>query len=346
MTETTPLEQFRPGSRLGPYTLLFPLATGGMGTVWSAALRGERGFFKIVAIKTVLHEFADEVKYVRALRDEAQLAASLMHPHLCDVADLGEASGYPFLVMEWVDGASLAELLGNSGTNPSWQKIDPILATQVAADACAGLHALHEARDPAGVVLGAVHRDVSPHNILITQRGQVKVADLGVAKARGQWRSRTRSGELRGKLGYLAPEQLRGKHVDRRADVHAIGCVLYLCLSGSLPYPPDMASFDLVLTGTYPRLGELCPTLSPALTAIVTKALETDPSARFQTALELRAALEQWRREHSREQGWEGIAACLSERLGATIKARNERIREAFARHVSEEGEMASVGAK
>src|SRR5688572_3180655 len=112
MPETSPPEQFRAGDRLGAYTLLCPLAVGGMGTVWSAVLTAERGFSKLVAIKTILCELADEIQYVRALRDEAQLAASLQHPHLCDVTELAEAEGYPFLVMEWVDGASLAELLG------------------------------------------------------------------------------------------------------------------------------------------------------------------------------------------------------------------------------------------
>jgi len=299
-----------------------------MGTVWSAAFTGARGFSKLVAIKTILHEFADEVQYARALRDEAQLAASLSHPHLCEVTELGEAAGYPFLVMEWVDGASLAELLG-AGASP-WQRLEPLLAAQIAADACAGLHALHEARDPAGVPLGAVHRDVSPHNILLTQRGQVKVSDLGVAKARGQWRARTRSGELRGKLGYLAPEQLRGSNPDRRADIHALGCVLYLCLAGALPYPPEVSSFERVLTGKYQPLGELCPDVPEELCEIVARALQSDPDARFPTALAMRQALESWRARHAPEHGHERIVACIDARLGASIKARNARIRAAF----------------
>jgi serine/threonine-protein kinase len=301
-----------------------------MGTVWSAAFRAERGFSKLVAVKTILHELADEVQYVRALRDEAQLAASLYHPHLCDVTELGEAQGYPFLVMEWVDGASLAELLGALGTSPAWHPLEPMVASQIAADACAGLHALHEARDPSGELLGAVHRDVSPHNILMTQRGQVKIADLGVAKARGQLRARTRSGELRGKLGYLAPEQLRGGAVDRRTDVHAVGCVLYLCLSGALPYPPELASFELVLAGKYVPLEERTLTVPAKLCAIVAQALQTEPGARFQTALELREALENWLAQQSRQPSQERIAACLAERLGPFIGARNRRIREAF----------------
>lgn len=330
MPETSSPEQFRPGDLLGAYTLLWPLVVGGMGTVWSAAFTAERGFSKLVAVKTILHELADEIQYVRALRDEAQLAASLHHPHLCDVTELGEAQGYPFLVMEWVDGASLAELLGAAGPNPAWEPLEALVASQIAADACAGLHALHEARDPAGELLGAVHRDVSPHNILMTQRGQVKIADLGVAKARGQWRARTRSGELRGKLGYLAPEQLRGGVVDRRTDVHAVGCVLYLCLSGALPYPAELACFELVLAGKYTPLAELSPSVPSELCAVVSQALQTEPSARFQTALELREALENWIAKQARQPSQERISACLAERLGPFICARNTRIREAF----------------
>jgi serine/threonine-protein kinase len=303
-----------------------------MGTVWAAALTGERGFSKLVAIKTILHELSDEVQYVRALRDEAQLAASIHHPQVCDVTELGEAFGYPFLVMEWVDGASLAELLGGAAEPTHWQPLQPLVACQIAADACAGLHALHEARGPSGELLGAVHRDVSPQNVLLTSSGQVKLSDLGVAKALGQLRAKTRSDELRGKLGYLSPEQLTRGKPDRRADIHALGCVLYQCLSGAMPYPADAASFPLVLAGKYPRLEQLRPGLPRELTEIVAKALETDPAARFQTALELRAALEHWCAQHTREPGRGRVAACLEERLGAHIRARNERICAAFAR--------------
>ena len=341
MPETHSPEQFRPGEALGAYILLCPLAVGGMGTVWSAALTGERGFSKLVAIKTILHEFADEVQYVRALRDEAQLAASLSHPNLCDVTELAESQGYPFLVMEWVDGVSLLELLSAGGPTPPWRALDPLVASQIVADVCAGLHALHEARDASGALLGAVHRDVSPHNILLTQRGQVKISDLGVAKARGQWRARTRSGELRGKLGYLAPEQLRASHADRRADVHALGCILYLSLSGVLPYPPEVASFELVLAGKYPPLQALCPRVPRQLCEIVTRALETDPDARFPTALALREALESWRAQRcaelgrATEHGQEPIAACLNERAGSLIQSRNARIAAAFEHFIA-----------
>ena len=335
MPDADPEQQFRAGDRLGAYTLLCPLAIGGMGTVWSAAQLGERGFSKLVAIKTILHEFADEVQYARALRDEAQLAASLSHLHLCEVSELGEARGYPFLVMEWIDGASLAELLGDGGLHV-WRPLEPRIAAQIAADACAGLHALHEARDPLGMPLRAVHRDVSPQNVLLTQLGVVKIADLGVAKARGQWRARTRSGELRGKLGYLAPEQLRGASADRRADVHAVGCVLYLALSGALPYPPEVSSFELILAGRYVPLLERCPQLPRELSPIVDRALATDPEDRFPSALALREALEEWLARQSPLLGTEPIAHCLEARIGASIHNRNARIHAAFERFVGQ----------
>jgi len=335
MPDVDPEQQFRAGDRLGAYTLLCPLAIGGMGTVWSAAQLGERGFSKLVAIKTILHEFADEVQYARALRDEAQLAASLSHVHLCEVSELGEAHGYPFLVMEWVDGASLAELLGDGGVH-SWRPLEPRIAVQIAADACAGLHALHEARDPLGVPLGAVHRDVSPQNVLLSQLGVVKIADLGVAKARGQWRARTRSGELRGKLGYLAPEQLRGAHADRRADVHAVGCVLYLALAGALPYPPEVSSFELILAGRYVPLSECRPELPHELGEIVARALATDPEDRFPSALALREALEGWLCRQGTSHGPEFIAQCIAARIGGSIESRNARIHAAFERFVGQ----------
>jgi eukaryotic-like serine/threonine-protein kinase len=347
MAELSPSEAFRPGDRLGPYTLLCPLATGGMGTVWSAAFAGARGFSKFVAIKAILHEFADEVEYARALRDEAQLAATLSHPNLCDVTELAESQGFPFLVMEWVDGASLAELLGAGSNLRAPTPLEPELAAQIAADTCAGLHALHEARDHAGVALGAVHRDVSPHNILLTRVGQVKVSDLGVAKARGQWRARTRSGELRGKPGYLAPEQLRGGTADRRTDVHAVGCVLYLCLTGSLPYAPEISAFESLLSGTYQPLHTLSPDVPEPLAAIVARALKSEPAERFQTAHEMRVALEGFCAGGVAEQRSERIAACLRERIGPLIEERNSRILRAFAELLGgQEGRQTPVSAR
>lgn len=327
MAELSPSEAFHPGDRLGPYTLLCPIATGGMGTVWAAAFAGARGFSKFVAIKAILHEFADEVEYARALRDEAQLAATLSHPNLCDVTELGEAAGFPFLVMEWVDGASLAELLACGTSGQPLKPLVPELAAQIAADTCAGLHALHEARDHSGTPLGAVHRDVSPHNILLTRLGQVKVSDLGVAKARGQWRARTRSGELRGKPGYLAPEQLRGGVVDRRTDVHAVGCVLYLCVTGRLPYAPDVAAFESLLSGHYQPLHSAAPDVPEALAAIIEKALRTDPEERFQTAYEMRGALEGLACSGTIALARQNrLLECIHERLGKRVAQRNREI--------------------
>ncbi len=332
MPEESASRHFHPGDSLGSYTLLSPLARGGMGTVWAAALRSTRGFTRIVAIKTILSDLAEDPEYARALRDEAQLAASITHPNLCDVTEFGQAAGFPYLVMEWVDGASLAELLTFEPSGSSWDRLEPFVATRIVADACGGLHALHEAKDPTGVPLGAIHRDVSPQNLMITRHGQVKVSDLGVAKARGQWRARTRSGELRGKLGFLSPEQLGKGPLDRRADVHALGCVLYLCLSGELPYPPVTDAFDLVLTGAHRPLDRARPELCPELVAIVSKALHPKPEQRYQSAHALREALEGWRARKHIDHDRSLIAECLRARQGALVQERHRRIWSAYER--------------
>jgi serine/threonine-protein kinase len=293
-----------------------------MGSIWAASFAGAGGLARSVAIKLLLPELAEDEQYARALRDEAQLAASVRHPNLCEVIELAEANGYPFLVMEWVDGASLAELLGPSGEQ---RALPPPLAAAIVADACAGLHALHEAKDVLGAALGAVHRDVSPHNILLSRRGHVKVADLGVAKARGQWRERTRSGELRGKLGYLAPEQLRGEAVDRRADVYALGCVLYLALTGRLPYAADIRAFEQVLSGDYVAPETWMPELPAALLGVLRRALQLDPAQRFETAHAMRRALERFDGALLLDARAAAVADCLTERLGPLIAERNRR---------------------
>lgn len=297
-----------------------------MGSIWAAGSPGPEGLGRTVALKLLLEEFARDEQYARALRDEAQLAASVRHPNLCEVIELGEAQGHPFLILEWVDGASLSELLAPNAAQRQWQALPQAVAAAVVADACAGLHALHEARDAQGAPLGAVHRDVSPHNILLSEQGHVKVADLGVAKARGQWRARTRSGELRGKLGYLAPEQLRGETVDRRADVYALGCVLYLAVAGRLPYPAEVAAFQNVLHGDYTPPQAYAPDLSPALGAVIRRAMQLDPNQRYESAHAMRRALERCDVALPLASRSQTTCECLTARLGALIRERNQRV--------------------
>src|SRR5690606_19117817 len=162
------------------------------------------------------------------------------------------------------------------------------------SDACAGLHAAHEAVDSDGQHLGVIHRDVSPPNVLVSVHGQVKVSDFGVAKARYQLHERTRTGEVKGKFGYLAPEQISGKKSDRRVDVYALGCVLYVATLGLRPFGSGPEAMSKILMSKYKRPSELNPEFSPELEEIIIKALSPHPEGRYRTADDMKQALERW----------------------------------------------------
>src|SRR5258708_1404729 len=228
----------RAGSRLDRYELLCPIASGGMATVWLARLRGKRGFEKLFAVKTIRTELVEDARFQEMFLDEARIASSIQHPNVAQILDLGEQRDVLFIVMEWVDGDSLAKIRRLVSRRGS--KMPVALALRILADACAGLHAAHELRDDAGQPLGIVHRDVSPQNILVGTSGAVKVIDFGIAKAQNRQQGETRTGVVKGKVQYMAPEQVKkGRTVDRRADVWALGVCLHELVAGRPPNDGD-----------------------------------------------------------------------------------------------------------
>ena len=280
--------------RLGQYELLEKFAEGGMAEVWFGRVVGAEGFFREVAVKRLLASSSRDDELVSMFLDEARLGASLHHPNIVSVLDLGGADGGWFLVMELVDGPHLGRLFAHS---LRIHKPLPIAqCAAVVAAAAEGLHYAHERVDPlTGQSLGIVHRDISPQNLLISRHGDVKITDFGVARARSH-RSRTRSGVIKGKLGYLTPEQCRGQSVDRRSDVFSLGIVLYELLTRRRLYRGD-GEFDVMR-----RICEEEPVppglvtegVDPTLAAIALRALRKEPSARFQSAAELSDALLAW----------------------------------------------------
>ncbi|MES1179543.1 MAG: serine/threonine-protein kinase [Myxococcales bacterium] len=274
---------------VGRYRLLFPIAAGGMAEVWAAKPDGG-GFARAVAIKLVRPEFAVDAEYARMFIDEAVVASAIRHPNICETHELGREEKLLFMVLEWVAGDSLSGLLRGSELNPLPLEI----AARVCAEACAGLHAAHEAHDPEGNLLGIVHRDVSPPNILVSVHGHVKVSDFGIAKARNQLHARTRTGEIKGKLAYIPPEQVLGQGVDRRADIYAMGCVLYVSTLGLRPFGGGVRAVGNIVRGNYRKPRDLQADYPEELERIVARALAVNRDERYQTAEEMRYELEQW----------------------------------------------------
>jgi serine/threonine protein kinase len=279
-----------PGYRLDRYELLCPIAQGGMASVWVARLRAKHGFEKLVAVKTMLPQLAQDVRFQQMFLDEARIAAKIDHVNVAHVLDLGDEHGVLYLVMEWVEGDSLSKL--HRAVKASGAVIPLGIALRIVADSCAGLHAAHELRDAQGARLGVVHRDVSPQNLLISAAGIVKVIDFGIAKARDRVAGETSTGSLKGKIQYMAPEQAVGAPIDRRADVWSAGAVLYTLLSGEPPYDGNNQYATLHQIASGERPPPLPAGTPAAVVAIVDKALAFEPHDRFETVAAMQQAIE------------------------------------------------------
>ena len=251
-----------------------------MATVWGALRDGEP-----VAIKVVRDGFAQDEQLRRLLLDEARLVARVDHPNICRFLEIVEGAR-PALIMERVDGPTLAAVLDARGALPEPE------ARRIAAQVARGLHAAHEARGRFGRSLGLVHRDVSPSNVMLTVDGVAKLIDFGVARAR-EHAIQTSAGTLKGKLRYLAPEQVTRQPVDRRTDVYALGIVLWEMLTGQR-YLDGRSDVEVLLQARSPRRRppSLFASVSDELAATVLKALAVRPGARFPTAATLASELE------------------------------------------------------
>ncbi|MCH9685817.1 MAG: serine/threonine protein kinase, partial [Deltaproteobacteria bacterium] len=274
------------------YERLTPLATGGMAELLLAVRASTPGFRKLVVLKRVLPVHAAEPSFTRMFLREARIAASLDHPNVVQVYDSGWSDGRTFLAMEYVHGADLRQLIRAVAAQ---QQVVPLpFVLTIMAGLCAGLHYVHERCSPQGEPQGLVHRDVSPSNVLISEEGAVKLADFGVAAATAESIA-TRSGSIKGKLAYMAPEQARGESIDRRADIFGLGAVLYELSTGHRPFRAanDAALLYRVLEAQPERPSTLVADYPPQLEAIVMRALAKDPAARQPTAQVLQLELEE-----------------------------------------------------
>lgn len=301
------------GYKLDRFELLCPIASGGMATVWLAQLRGKRGFEKLFAIKTIRTELLEDPRFQEMFLDEARIASGIQHPNVAQILDLGEQRDVLFIVMEWVDGDALAKirkLLVKRGI-----PLPVGIALRVLADACAGLHAAHELRDPHGEPLGIVHRDVSPHNILLAASGSVKVIDFGIAKAQNRKQGETRTGVVKGKIQYMAPEQVKkGRTADRRADIWSLGICLHELVAGRTPSESD-DDVEVIRKLLADEAPQFAGGLPDPLVRILEASVALDPEERFATAEAMRRSLESAMKELGETTGSEDVAAFLRSAL-------------------------------
>ncbi|MEM9453083.1 MAG: serine/threonine-protein kinase [Myxococcota bacterium] len=271
------------GKTVGRYELIHRLGHGGMATVYLGRATGRAGFEKLVAVKVIHPHLAAESEFVEMFLDEARIAARLHHPHVVEIHDLGEADGLFFMVMEYVEGETLASLLRQLRKHGERLPLTAVL--RVVADACEGLAAAHDLTHADGRPMDLVHRDVSPHNLLVGMDGRVKVVDFGIAKATGR-RSSTRTGQLRGKLAYMSPEQAGGDPIDHRTDLFALGTVLWELLTNERLFTADTESETLARVSAcrVPDIREHCDGMPPGVVSLIERALARDRDDRFPTA--------------------------------------------------------------
>ncbi len=308
------------GDVVGRYRLLGEMARGGMGIVYVAAAQGPAGFSKLVAIKELRPDLVEDEEFLTMFLEEARMAARLNHPNIVQTNDVDESHGRHFIAMEYLEGRSLYHVIKRFAAQGGFPQR---LSLSVLRDALSALDYAHEQCGFDGKPLGFVHRDVSPHNIFLTFEGHTKVIDFGIAKARDS-SLETKTGVLKGRANYMAPEQLT-RRADRRSDIFSVGAVLFEVLSGRRLWQ-GMGEIEILAAltrGEIPSLHAVRPETPPALVHICQRALAARPEERFDTAAEMRDALDQ----HLWATGGPPRHRDVSDALSQEFEAERQRVR-------------------
>jgi len=310
------------GSGSGKYRSLFELGQGGTANVSLAVAKGPEGFKKLFVVKQLRQVYVQDPEFRAMFMTEARLSARLNHPHVVQVYEVFEQDLTPTILMEYIEGQTLDAVL-----TLAEPKLPLDLHLRILADVLSGLHYSHELNDLRQTPLNVVHRDVSPHNVMVSYEGVVKVLDFGIAKLSGST-VETEAGVIKGKLRYMPPEQIAGEDVDRRADVFAVGVMLWEALTGTKLWKglSDATIMNRVLLGEIPKPENPAAPIPPELTQICLRALAPDRGDRFQSALELELALEDYLAKRSHYVSARELGKFMTERFASVRKAVAQRI--------------------
>jgi eukaryotic-like serine/threonine-protein kinase len=300
---------------VGRYQILDRLAVGGMAELFKATLTGEHGFEKLVAIKKILPHLATDRSFVEMFIDEARITAQLDHRHIVQVFELGTDADTPYIAMQYVDGLDVLALLRECAR--SQIRLPPDIAALIARDVLDALDYAHNALDSSGRALGIIHRDISPGNVLLSWRGDVKLTDFGIARA-AERRHKTEAGTLKGKYGYMSPEQVSGSEVDARSDLFSVGILLAEMVMARRLFTStnDLDVLLMVRDARLDRLHKYASEFPVELRVLTVRALQRRPEDRWDSAAEFRDALDEWLRRTTR-----ATARSLATLLGRVINA-------------------------
>jgi serine/threonine-protein kinase len=318
--------------KIDRYDLVAEIASGGMATVYLARLSGVGGFRRFVAIKRLHPHLAKEREFVEMFLDEARLAAGIHHPNVVPILEVGASERGYYLVMEYIEGDTLARLLARAAT--SGRRLPVQVGVRVVVDMLLGLHAAHELKDEHGGAIELVHRDVSPQNILVGIDGNTRITDFGVARAASRL-SATRAGQLKGKIAYMAPEQAVGDPtVDRRADVFSAGIVLWEVLAAKRLFKAEneAATLSRVISEPIPDIWEVNPEINKELGEVVMKALARDRDERYSNCQDLADDLERIAAPMKQLAPTREVAGYVGEVIGQEIAQQREAVRTWLAR--------------
>ncbi len=279
------------------YKPFLRIGCGGMANVYLAREVGDGSLARVVALKVMHKHLARSDGYRKRFFEEARVQSQVIHPNVCRVLGLGESAGRPFMAMEYLVGEPLSRIWAATGrrADEASAATRARLFSKVIAELAEGLHAAHETRNERGELMDIVHRDISPHNLFLLYDGTVRVLDFGIAKFSGR-EVQTSMNALVGKAGYMAPERIKGRAIDRRADVWALGVVLWemVALTRLFKRTTEVRSMRAVCSEPIPMLADLVSDLPEGLDAVLTRALEREPERRYRTAREFANALDDW----------------------------------------------------